>query len=56
VESFVESTDGDTVINHGDWMFYASDTARLYDNGVAGLQNIMDLPGVGCTGPDIPWS
>src|SRR5690606_38201469 len=46
-EAFIESPDGDMIINHGDWMFYVS--AQI--NGPAGLNNMMDLPGVQL-GPD----
>ncbi len=43
-ELFIESTDGDVIINHGDWMFYVSSAGCC--NGEAGLQNMMDLPGI----------
>ena len=42
LEAFVESTDGDTVINHADWMFWGLNNR----NGAGGLQNVMDLPGI----------
>jgi hypothetical protein len=45
-ELFIESTDGNAIINHGDWMFYVSSP----NNGAAGLQNIMDLPGITMAG------
>jgi hypothetical protein len=41
-ELFIESTDGDLIINHADWMFYVSSAT----NGPAGLQNMMDNPGI----------
>ncbi|HDL77820.1 MAG TPA: hypothetical protein ENG36_03535, partial [Lentisphaerae bacterium] len=47
IELFLESTDGDAVLNHADWMFYVSDPI----NGAAALQNIMDIPGI-TMGPD----
>ena len=48
-EYFIESTDGDAIINHADWMFYVSGAAD--NNGAAGLQNMMDIPGI-VMGPD----
>lgn len=39
-ELFIESTDGDAIINHGDYIFFVSDQR----NHVQGLQNITDLP------------
>ena len=42
VEKFIESTDGDAVINHADYMFWGLN-AR---NSEGGLQNIMDIPGI----------
>jgi hypothetical protein len=47
-ELFIESTDGDAIINHADWMFFVP------NNGVAGLQNIMDLPAITCGNYDVP--
>ncbi len=41
-ELFIESTDGNAILNHADWMFYVSST----NNGAAGLQNMMDIPGI----------
>ena len=44
-EAFIESTDGDTIINFADWMFYVSTlTAGVTTNGPAGLQSMMDNP------------
>jgi hypothetical protein len=42
VESFVETTDGDAVLNHADYMFWGLN-AR---NSEGGIQNIMDIPGI----------
>ncbi len=39
-EQFIETTDGDAIINHGDWMFYVSSVGCC--NGPTGLQNMMD--------------
>ncbi|MBN1417884.1 MAG: hypothetical protein JXP34_03860, partial [Planctomycetes bacterium] len=50
VEEFVESEDGNAVINHGDWMFYVSNPT----NGATGLQNIMDIPGISMSADDTP--
>jgi hypothetical protein len=41
-ELFIESTDGDAIINHADYLFYVSST----NNDVGGLQNMMDIPGI----------
>lgn len=49
-EQFIESTDGDMILNHGDWMFYVSSS----NNGAGGLQNIMDIPGIGMGGDNTP--
>ena len=43
-ELFIESTDGNAIIYHGDWMFYYCD--GIANNGAAGLQNMMDIPGI----------
>ena len=40
LETYLESTNGDAVINHGDWMFYVSST----NNGDAALSNVTDAP------------
>ncbi|HNU24876.1 MAG TPA: dockerin type I repeat-containing protein [Planctomycetota bacterium] len=49
-ESFIETTDGDAIMNHGDWMFYKSSTDAV-DNASGGLQNMMDIPTI-TMGPD----
>jgi len=41
-ELFIESTDGDAIINHADYMFYVTNPCC---NGDVALRNIMDLPG-----------
>jgi len=43
-ELFIESTDGDMIINHGDAMFYV--TGAGANNGYAGLENMMDTVGI----------
>jgi len=48
VEQFLDA--GNTVINTGDWIFYVVNTAGT--NGEAGLQTIMDIPGVTVAGGD----
>ena len=41
-ENWIESTDGDTILNHGDYLgYYSSDETPNYK---ATLQNLMDLP------------
>ena len=42
--------DGNTIINTGDWIFYVVDGAGT--NGGAGLQTMMDIPGVTVAGED----
>ena len=42
VETFIESSDGDAVINHADYMFWGI-AGR---NSEGGIQNIMDIPGI----------
>ncbi|MEM7234969.1 MAG: hypothetical protein AAF517_22510, partial [Planctomycetota bacterium] len=49
VELFLESTDGDVVLNHADWMFYGQGR-----NGPGGLQTIMDIPGIVFGGDNTP--
>ena len=49
-ERFIESADGDAIMNHADWMFYMSSMDGA-DNGPAALQNLMDIPGINM-GPD----
>jgi hypothetical protein len=41
-ELFIESTDGDAILNHADYMFWGLN-AR---NQVGGLENMMDIPGI----------
>ena len=57
-ELFIESTDGDTIINSGDWMFYCDADegpgAPRYNNGAAGLQSMMDTPGIGMSADNTP--
>jgi hypothetical protein len=50
-EIFIESTDGDTILNHGDYMFYVS---MPFFNQVEGLQNMMDVPGITMWDDDTP--
>jgi len=48
VEKFLDA--GNTVVNTGDWIFYVVNNAGT--NGAAGLQTIMDIPGVTVAGGD----
>jgi len=48
VEQFLDA--GNTVINTGDWIFYVVNGGGT--NGAAGLQTIMDIPGVTVAGGD----
>lgn len=41
-ESFIETTDGDAIINHADYMFWGLGNR----NAEGGLQNMMDIPGI----------
>lgn len=41
-ETFIETTDGDTFINHADYMFWG----LAGRNEVGGLQNMMDIEGI----------
>jgi len=44
VEKWIETTDGDTLLNHGDYLgYYSSDGTPNYK---APLQNLMDLPDI----------
>ena len=52
-ELFIESTDGDAIINHGDWMFYVN---LQTNNGPGGLQNMMDIPGISMAGDNNPMT
>ena len=56
-ERFIESTDGDTIINHADYMFYVGwesstdpssgeSSGNYIWNRSQGLQNIMDIPSI----------
>jgi hypothetical protein len=49
-ELFIESTDGDAIINHADRMFWGLNER----NGAGGLQNIMDIPGIVMWDDDTP--
>ncbi|MYK19105.1 hypothetical protein F4055_13235, partial [Candidatus Poribacteria bacterium] len=40
-ERWLETPDGDTILNHADWIFWGGENQK---NREAGLQNIMDLP------------
>jgi hypothetical protein len=42
LETYLESTDGDAIINHADYMFWGFGNR----NGEGGLQSIMDIPGI----------
>src|SRR6185369_5188742 len=42
LELFLESTDGDAVMNHADYMFWGLN-AR---NSEGGLRNVMDIPSI----------
>jgi hypothetical protein len=59
-ELYIESTDGDVIINHGDWMFYCDyngdscdPAATRFENGATGLQSMMDNPAANMNGPDV---
>ncbi|MYF98264.1 hypothetical protein F4212_03890 [Candidatus Poribacteria bacterium] len=41
-EMFIESTDGDAILNHADYMFWGLSNR----NAEGGLQNMMDIPGI----------
>lgn len=41
-ETYIESTDGDAIINHADYMFWGLGNR----NAEGGLQNMMDIPGI----------
>jgi hypothetical protein len=53
-ELFIESTDGDMILNHADWMFYVAEVTRTLDNGPGGLQNMMDNPIITMGGDNTP--
>jgi len=44
--------DGNTIINTGDWIFYVNSAGS--NNAEAGLQNMMDLPGIAMWGDGTP--
>ena len=48
-EKWLETTDGDTILNHADWAFWGGGKEK---NREAGLQNIMDIPGITMWGQD----
>ena len=50
-ETWLETTDGDTILNHADWIFWGGGAAK---NREAGLQNIMDIPGITMWGDNTP--
>ncbi len=50
-ETWLETTDGDTILNHADWIFWGGEKAK---NREAGLQNIMDIPGITMWGDNTP--
>ncbi len=41
-ETFIETTDGDAIINHADWMFWGLENR----NAEGGIRNMMDIPGM----------
>lgn len=51
-ELFIESLDGDAILNQGDYMFYVSEIFK----GEEGLQNLMDVPGIVMWGDDTPMT
>ena len=44
-ENWIETTDGDTILNHADYIAFNSDRDGR-SNGEAGLQNLMDNPDI----------
>ena len=50
-ETWLETTDGDMILNHADWIFWGGGEAK---NREAGLQNIMDIPGITMWGDNTP--
>ena len=42
-ENWIETSDGNTILNHGDWIFWGGGNAK---NREQGLQNMMDIPGI----------
>ena len=51
-ENWIETSDGNTILNHGDWIFWGGGNAK---NQEQGLQNMMDIPGIAMWG-DTPMS
>ena len=43
-EDWIETSDGNTILNHADYFGYRS-TGRI-SNGAGGLQNLMDIPNI----------
>ena len=43
-EKWIETTDGDTILNHGDYIAFVGDLR--FTNGEGGLQNLMDNPDI----------
>ena len=41
-ETFIETTDGDAIMNHADWMFWGLGNR----NAEGGIRNMMDIPGM----------
>ena len=50
-ERWLETPDGDTILNHADWIFWGGRNAK---NRERGLQNMMDIPGIEMWGQDTP--
>ena len=46
-ENWIETSDGNTILNHADWIFWTSENGA---NGAQGLQNLMDLPDINLGG------
>ena len=42
-ENWIETSDGNTILNHGDWIFWGGGGGQ---NREQGLQNMMDIPGI----------
>ena len=51
-EDWIETSDGNTILNHADYFGYRS-TGRI-SNGAGGLQNLMDIPNISLFFPNIP--
>ena len=51
-EDWIETSDGNTILNHADYFGYRS-TGRIL-NGAGGLQNLMDIPNISLFFPNIP--